>query len=63
MAEVSPQGEEPLTIGGTTVTLYKLLVRPEGGEDRTIWVDALGRVIRVEIPNRNYVATRTEIPR
>ncbi len=63
MTQVVDQGEEPVTIGSTAVTLYKLLVRPEGGEDRNVWVDALGRVIRVESPDRNYVATRTEIPR
>ena len=27
-----------------------------------VWVDALGRVIRVEIPARGYVAVRSQIP-
>jgi hypothetical protein len=38
-------------------------VQPDGGEARHVWVDTLGRVIRVEIPDRNYVALRTELPR
>jgi hypothetical protein len=63
MAQVSDQGEQVMTIHGTEVTLYHLLVRPDGGEDRHVWVDALGRVIRVEIPDRNYLAVRTELPR
>ncbi len=63
MAEVIDRGEDQQTIGGTSVMLYHLLVRPDGGEDRHVWVDSLGRVIRVEVPDRNYVAVRTELPR
>lgn len=62
MAEVADMGEERLNLRGTQVTLYHLVVRPDGGEERHVWVDALGRVIRVEVPDRNYVALRTEIP-
>lgn len=63
MAQVSDRGEESLNIRGTQVTLYHLVVQPEGGEERHVWVDDLGRVIRVSIPARNYLAVRTEIPR
>ncbi len=63
MAQVSDRGEESLNIRGTQVTLYHLVVEPEGGEERHVWVDDLGRVIRVSIPARNYLAVRTEIPR
>jgi len=63
MAEVIDRGEERLTIRGAEATLFRLLVRPDGGDDRHVWVDTLGRVIRVEIPDRNYVAIRTEVPR
>jgi hypothetical protein len=63
MADVVDRGEEQLTLHGTQVALYHLVVRPEGGDERHVWVDSLGRVIRVEIPDRNYVATRTELPR
>jgi hypothetical protein len=63
MAQISDRGEETLTIAGARVTLYHLVVAPEGGEERHVWVDALGRVIRVSIPDRNYLAVRTEVPR
>lgn len=63
MAQVTDRGEEQVTINGTRLTLFHLVVSPAGGEDRHVWVDSLGRVIRVEIPERNYLATRTEIPR
>lgn len=63
MAQVTDRGEESVNIRGTQVTLYHLLVQPEGGDERHVWVDDLGRVIRVSIPARSYVATRTEIPR
>ena len=62
MAEVSDRGEEQISINGVTVSLYHLVIEPDGGEDRHVWVDALGRVIRVEIPDRDYTAIRTEIP-
>ncbi|HUE96489.1 MAG TPA: hypothetical protein VMN39_07500 [Longimicrobiaceae bacterium] len=63
MAAVEDRGEEQMTIGGTATTLYHLVMRPQGGEDRHVWVDVLGRVIRVEIPDRSYVAVRAEVPR
>ena len=63
MADVTDRGEETMNIRGTSMTLYHLVVRPNGDQDRHVWVDALGRVIRVEVPDRNYVALRTEIPR
>jgi hypothetical protein len=62
MAEVIDRGEATLTIRGEQVRLYNIVVRPSAGEERHVWVDALGRVIRVEIPDRGYVAVRTEIP-
>jgi hypothetical protein len=63
MAVVSDRGEEQVTVQGVTVTLYHLVVAPEGGDERHVWVDSLGRVIRVEIGDRNYLAVRTQLPR
>lgn len=62
IATVEDRGEDEMTIAGSAVTLYHLVITPDGGEARHVWVDALGRVIRVEIPDRNYVAVRTEVP-
>lgn len=63
MATVQDLGEENVEIRGRTLALYHLVVRPAGGEERHVWVDALNRVIQVEIPEREYRATRSEIPR
>jgi hypothetical protein len=63
MATVTDRGEERVTIGGTTANLFHLVVRPADAGERHVWVDALNRVIKVEIPERNYVAVRTELPR
>jgi len=63
MATVSSQGEETLEIGGQSASFFRLTVHPVGGEPRHVWVDALNRVVRVEIPSRGYLAVRTAIPR
>jgi hypothetical protein len=62
MATVKGLGEEQVQIGDRTVSLFHLVVTPTGGDERHVWVDALGRVIKVQIPARNYVAVRSEIP-
>lgn len=63
MATVTDRGEEALTIGGARANLFRLVVQPDGGVERHVWVDALNRVVRVEIPSTNYVAVRTSLPR
>lgn len=62
MATVSSEGEERVQIGSATASLYHLVIRPDGGEERHVWVDALSRVIKVEIPARDYAAVRTVLP-
>jgi hypothetical protein len=62
MATVRGLGEEQVQIDDQRVSLFHLVVAPEGGDERHVWVDALGRVIKVQIPARNYVAVRSEIP-
>ncbi|MBW3629755.1 MAG: hypothetical protein KY464_10710 [Gemmatimonadetes bacterium] len=62
MATVRSRGEERVQIGSKTVPLFRLVVVPDGGEERHVWVDALSRVIKVEIPARDYSAVRTAVP-
>jgi hypothetical protein len=62
MATVTGLGEESVLIGTERVSLYHIVVAPAGGDERHVWVDALGRVIKVEIPARGYVAVRSQIP-
>jgi len=33
------------------------------GGERHVWVDAQGRVLKVEVPARNFVATRVAAPK
>lgn len=63
MATVTDRGEERVDIHGASLPLFHLVVAPAGGDERHVWVDALNRVIKVEIPAQQYVAVRTEIPR
>ncbi len=63
MATVTSRGEEQVEVNGTRVALYHLVVQPTGAGPQHVWVDALNRVIRVEIPDRGYRAVRTELPR
>lgn len=61
-ATVTGRGEESVLIGTERVSLYHIVVAPAGTDERHVWVDALGRVIKVEIPARGYVAIRSQIP-
>ena len=62
MATVRSRGEERVQIGAKSVQLFHIVVQPDGGEERHVWVDALSRVIKVEIPARDYTAVRTVVP-
>ena len=61
-AAVSVGATENLTIGGQAVSARRLSVRPTGMPDRTVWVDAQGRVLRLEIPDRGMTAERLAPP-
>jgi hypothetical protein len=60
--EVSSQGLEPVQVAGRalTATHYSLGV---GAARRDFWVDAAGRLLRMEIPSRQLVAIREEPPK
>lgn len=62
-AQVAVAGSERITIGGESLEAKKISVTPAGGQQRFVWVDAQGRVLRLEIPGSNFVATRAEAPK
>lgn len=62
IVQVEVAGEETLTIGGQPVTARKLILRPDQGDPRTVWVDEQDRVLRLELPARRLVAERTAAP-
>ena len=61
-ATIASAGEESISAGGQTVRARKLVITPAGGDARNVWVDSRNRVLRVEVPAKNYVAVRTALP-
>lgn len=60
--EVGAATEEELRLGQSVVAARR--VELSAGDDRRIvWYDRLGRVLRVEIPARGYVAERVDLLR
>jgi hypothetical protein len=61
-ATITAGGTETVNAGGGTVQARRLTVETPGGDTRHVWVDGRGRVLRVEVPGRDYVAVRTTLP-
>lgn len=61
-ATLTPKGLEPVDVGGKSVTgtHYTLTC---GSARYEFWVDAQGRLLRVEVPGQGVVATREDAPR
>jgi len=52
---------EPLSVGGRTLQAQRLQL-VLGGAIHDVWLDSQNRVLRVEIPDEDYVATRLAPP-
>lgn len=61
-AQVSVIGIEALTIGNARIEARHAVVEAPGSPTRHFWADQAGRVLRLEIPDRNYVAERIAPP-
>lgn len=61
-ATVTVGDTENVTIGGQSIVARRLSVRANGLPDRTVWVDADGRVLRLEIADRGMTAERLAPP-
>jgi hypothetical protein len=59
---VSAAGNEKITIGAKEIDAKHLVLTEPSGGTRDVWVDAQGRVLKVEIKSRNLVATRDDPP-
>jgi len=55
-----PSVEEELRLGRNRVAARRVTFM-RGASERRVWFDRQGRVLRVEIPERGYVATRTDL--
>ncbi len=61
--DVTVQPNVAITVAGQPVQARKLVITEPGGETRNVWTDSDDRILRLEIPARNYVAERTTLPR
>ena len=61
-AQIAEAGTEPIQIDGRTVQARRLEVQPAGMPTRTVWVDQQNRVLRLRIPDEEYMAERTTLP-
>jgi hypothetical protein len=55
------RANEELKLGPNVVTARRMTFKSDGDDDRVVWFDRQGRVLRVEIPSRGYVAERTDL--
>jgi hypothetical protein len=62
-ATVSAQGNEMVTVGGSSVQGRHLVVSTPGGPERHVWVDENGRVLRYEVPSQKFSAERQAAPK
>jgi N-methylhydantoinase A/oxoprolinase/acetone carboxylase beta subunit len=63
MARVSGRGSESVVVGGASLPARHLVITMAAGGERHVWVDTQGRVLRVEIPARSFVAMRIAAPK
>ena len=61
-AQVTSRGTESVQVAGQSVQARHLVVEPSEGAASHVWVDAQGRVLRVDVPDRSYSAVRTALP-
>jgi hypothetical protein len=61
LEHITVVGDDSVMVGGQLLDATRLrLTAPSA--DRDIWVDGLGRVLKVAIPGRDLVATRDDAP-
>ena len=60
-AQVTVVGNERIAVGGQSLDARKLNVAPAGGPARSVWIDTLGRVLRLEIGS--FIAQRVAAPK
>jgi hypothetical protein len=53
--------EEDLRLGPNIVSARRVEFMSDHEDDRTVWFDRQGRVLRVEIPSLGYLAERTDV--
>lgn len=59
---IATKGTETVDIAGVKVAARRFSISSDG-VNRDVWVDALGRLLKVTIPDKNLVALRDDPPR
>jgi hypothetical protein len=62
-AQVVDSGPERVLIGGRSIDAHRLTITDVKAQVRLLWIDAEGRVLKVEVPDRQLVAVRDDPPR
>jgi hypothetical protein len=62
LADVADGGPEKIAIVGRSYEAHRYIISLAGQPRREVWVDAEGRVLRLEIPDRKFAAQRVAAP-
>lgn len=55
-------GTEDIQVGDFTISARIVAVEPAGSAHRRVWIDEVGRVLRLSIPDRGFLAQRNAPP-
>ena len=56
-----PRADVEIVLGPNTVSARRVTFAGDEDDERTVWFDRQGRVLRVEIPSSGYAAERTDL--
>jgi hypothetical protein len=62
-ARVTTAGNESVDVAGRSISATHVHVTMAPGDERELWADTSGRVVKVAIPARGIVAVRDDAPR
>ncbi|MFN8573378.1 MAG: hypothetical protein U0132_15100 [Gemmatimonadaceae bacterium] len=60
--KITAGGPDRVTIAGKELEASHIVLTEPGGDQRDLWVDAAGRVLKVAIPSRGILALRDDPP-
>jgi hypothetical protein len=62
-ARITGEGDESVEVAGRSIPATRVRITLAGGDERQLWADAAGRVVKVAIPARGIVVVRDDAPR
>ncbi len=61
-AHIQVQGQDSIRVGNRTIAATEYTLQPTGAGQQQFWTDSQGRILRVSIPDRSFIAQRTAPP-